>query len=103
MALSTVQSGYSDSRATGASVGNAQYDPSEEYWTLDEFKQAYLDYLGSKTEEITEQQNARRYRHGVQWTSKQIQILNSRGQPVITYNRIGRKIDSIVGLVDRFK
>ena len=49
------------------------------------------------------QQNARRYRHGSQWTSDQIKTFNDRRQPVVTYNKIGRKIDGIVGLVERLK
>jgi hypothetical protein len=58
---------------------------------------------GSWTLEIQEQQNARRYRHGSQWTSDQIKTFNDRRQPVVTYNKIGRKIDGIVGLVERLK
>ena len=72
-------------------------------WTLEKCIQAYTTYLDSKTLEIQEQQNARRYRHGAQWTSEQIKTLNDRRQPVVTYNKIGRKIDGIVGLVERLK
>jgi len=64
-------------------------------WTLEKCIQAYTTYLDSKTLEIQEQQNARRYRHGAQWTSEQIKTLNDRRQPVVTYNKIGRKIDGI--------
>jgi hypothetical protein len=73
------------------------------FWSLEKCKRAYLDYLGSKREEIQEQQNARQYRHGAQWTTYQVEILNMRKQPVVTYNRIGRKIDAIVGLMERLK
>src|SRR5215471_1106612 len=73
------------------------------YWTLEQCKQAYFDYLGGKIEEVREQQESRRYRHGSQWSSKQVDIFNKRKQPIVTYNRIGRKIDSIVGLADKFK
>jgi len=78
-------------------------EASTEYWTLSDLKQAYLDYINCKQPEISEQQNSRRYRHGVQWTQKQISTFNQRKQPIITYNRISRKIDSIVGLIERFK
>ena len=53
------------------------------YWTLEQCVQA----------EIEEQQTARRYRHAAQWTAEQIRALNDRKQPVVTYNRFGRKID----------
>ena len=81
-------------------------DPKENpdgSWSLEKCIQAYTTYLDNKTLEIQEQQNARRYRHGAQWTSDQIKTLNDRRQPVVTYNKIGRKIDGIVGLVERLK
>jgi hypothetical protein len=66
-------------------------------------KKEYLSYLDNKSEEIKEQQNARRYYHGAQWTSEQIKAFNQRRQPVVTYNRIGRKINAVVGLLERQK
>src|SRR5215510_2285351 len=69
------------------------------YWSLARCKRAYSDYLGSKRDEIQEQQQARRYRHGAHWTSDQVKIFNDRKQPIVTFNRVGRKIDGIVGLV----
>lgn len=74
-----------------------------DYWPLTKCKRAYLDYLSSKRLEIDEQQEARRYRHGAHWTSAQVEALNKRKQPVVTYNRIGRKIDGIVGLVEKLR
>jgi hypothetical protein len=73
------------------------------YWSLARCKRAYLDYLGAKRAEIDEQQDARRYRHAAHWTAAQIEVLNKRKQPVVTYNRIGRKIDGIIGLVERLR
>src|SRR5262249_6088253 len=81
-------------------------DPQQEnaqFWPLSKLIRAYTTYLDSKRLEIQEQQVARRYRHGAQWTSEQIKVLNDRKQPVVTYNRIGRKIDGIVGLVERLR
>ncbi len=66
-------------------------------------KKEYLSYLDNKNEEIKEQQNARRYYHGAQWTSAQIKAFAQRKQPVVTYNRIGRKINAVVGLLERQK
>lgn len=67
----------------------------------DRRKREYLSYLEIKNEEIKEQQDARRYYHGAQWTDKQIKALNDRKQPVVTYNRVGRKISALVGLLER--
>lgn len=98
-----IMAAYTDS---GQVQGKAQptteaEDPS--YWTLHKLKQAYLDYLWLKRAEIDEQQNSRRYRHGSQWTSAQVEVFNARKQPVVTYNRVGRKIDAIVGLLEKLK
>ena len=73
------------------------------YWSLARCKRAYLDYLGAKRAEIDEQQEARRYRHAAHWTAAQIEVLNKRKQPIVTYNRIARKIDGIVGLIERLR
>lgn len=78
-------------------------DKEVKYWSLERCKKAYLDYTTSKQDEIQEQQNARCYRHGAQWTTGQVEIFNKRMQPVVTYNRIGRKIDAIVGLIEKLK
>jgi hypothetical protein len=63
----------------------------------------YLDYLSVKAAEIAEQRQARHYAHGDQWTAAEIAALKARKQPVVTYNRIGRKVDGIVGLVERLR
>lgn len=78
-------------------------DTPDGYWSLSRCKKAYLDYLGNKTNEVEEQKEARRYYHASQWTAKQIKILNDRKQPVVTFNRIGRKIDGVVGLLERLR
>ena len=97
-------SGY----ALGSGAGSAQSaDPAPTnktgYWSLSKCKKAYLDYLGNKQEEIEEAKNARRYYHSSQWTEEQIKALNKRKQPVVTFNRIGRKIDGVVGLIERLR
>lgn len=90
------------SPATG-STATGQGVEEPKYWTLTKLKQGYKDYLGSKHEELDEQKDARRYYHGAQWTAEQIAVLKKRKQPVITSNRIGRKIDGVVGLIERLK
>jgi hypothetical protein len=69
--------------------------------SLARLKQDYLSYLDGKRAEIDEQQEARRYYHGAHWTAKQIKTLNQRKQPVVTYNRMARKINAVVGLLER--
>jgi hypothetical protein len=88
---------------TSTAGGSAAPDKGDGYWPLSKCKKAYLDYLGNKQAEIDEQKDARRYYHGSQWTEKQIKALNDRKQPVVTFNRIGRKIDGVVGLIERVR
>lgn len=92
-----------DSGYGGYQRSKRSKDEKIDYWSLEKCKRAYTDYLGSKSEEILEQKNARAYRHGAQWTTSQVEIFNTRKQPVVTYNRIGRKIDAIVGLMEKLK
>lgn len=66
-------------------------------------RQQYLDYLNSKVDEINEQQDARRYYHGAHYTAEQLKVLRNRHQPPQTWNRVARKINGIVGLVERFR
>lgn len=86
-----VQTSYAASATSQTGSYNDSVSPQQmaDHGVL---KRQYLDYLGVKQDEIREQQNSRRYYHGVQYTKKQIQVLEKRKQPVVTYNRIGRKI-----------
>lgn len=72
-------------------------------WPVSRMRQAYLDYLGAKVQEYQEQQQSRHYYHGAQWTPEEIKVLRNRRQPIITFNRTSRKIDQIVGLLQRMR
>lgn len=92
--------------ATGGAFGIGSESGSDQktsYLQLSDLKRNYTDYLGSKREEIDEQIEARRYYHGAQWTENQLKKLKARSQPAMTFNRIGRKIDGVVGLVERLR
>lgn len=84
-------------------AGSGQTDDGLNRFGLEHLRRQYTDYLGSKTAEIDEAQDARRYRHGSQWTEKEIRKLRSRGQPVVTFNRVSRKINAVVGLLERLR
>jgi hypothetical protein len=96
--LAANHTGYA--QGSGPAQGPTQEVASVDHLTL---KKGYLAYLETKNEEIKEQQNARRYYHGVQYTAEQIKVFGKRKQPVVTYNRIGRKINAVVGLLERQK
>lgn len=61
------------------------------------------DYLSAKVEEIEEQKDSRRYYHGAQLDHEQRLVLRLRHQPVQIWNRVGRKINGIVGQVERMR
>lgn len=63
----------------------------------------YLDYVSVKRAERDEALEARKYYHGDQWTHDEVEKLNRRHQPVITYNRISRKMNAVVGLLERLR
>lgn len=58
---------------------------------VDEAEDATLDARGRSELD-------RNYYDGIQWTDSEVRTLKQRGQPVITDNRIQRKIDYLTGL-----
>ncbi len=99
-----MQQDYSVGTPTSAvNAGSASAVASSDYWGLDKLKRAYQDYTGNKRAEIDEAKSARRYYHGAQWTAEQIKVLKKRKQPIATLNRVGRKIDAVVGLLERLR
>jgi len=73
------------------------------YWPVSRLRQGYIDYLTAKMLEYQEQQEARHYYHGAQWSPEEIRVLRSRRQPIVTFNRINRKVDQIVGILQRIR
>lgn len=103
MSLPSTDAGYAPgSSAGGGSSESSQATPAK-YWPLSKLRRAYTEYQFSKREEIDEQKDSRRYYHGSQWTAEQLKALKRRRQPAMTFNRIQRKIDGVVGLIERLK
>lgn len=84
-------------------TGQPAAEPVEPDIDLTRLRRQYYDYLGQKDAEIQEAKSARRYYHGSQWTAEEIAALKKRKQPVVTSNRIVRKIDAVVGLTERLR
>jgi hypothetical protein len=74
-----------------------------DYLEVYRLKRQYQDYAAAKADEAREMVNSRHYYHGDQWTQAEINVLKRRKQPVVTSNRIVRKIDAIGGLVERLR
>jgi hypothetical protein len=63
----------------------------------------FEDYATVKAREIDEQRLSWRYYHVDQWTAAQLKVLSKRHQPPITFDRTGRKIDSLSGTIRRLR
>lgn len=106
------QAGSENFTSAGGTVGNWQTNAPDDYdfsgdeegfWPVTRLRQGYIDYLTAKQPEIEEQRESRHYYHSAQWAAEEIKTLRARRQPIVTFNRIGRKIDQIVGLVQRMR
>lgn len=66
-------------------------------------RREFEDYATAKSREIEEQRMSWRYYHVDQWTADQLKVLKKRHQPAITFDRTGRKIDSLSGTIRRLR
>jgi hypothetical protein len=98
-----LEQSYTAQPAGSPTSGAAGDKEQAGYWPLSKLKKCYTDYLFNKREEIDEQIDSRRYYHGSQWTEEQIKVMKKRKQPVMTFNRISRKIDGVIGLVEKLR
>jgi len=112
MALTVVGGGgYSQGsglRGIGASgrVGKAQDagDEDEDHgYPISRLRRQFLDFAGAKRDELDEQRTARHYFHGDQLTAKERNILRLRRQPAVVRNKLDRKINAVVGLMERLR
>jgi hypothetical protein len=86
-----------------AGTSPAVGDDDKQYLSVARLKRQYYDYIGAKEQEIEEARQARHYYHGDQWTEAEIAVLQRRKQPVVTSNRIERKINAVVGIVEKLR
>lgn len=94
-------SGYALGSAANDGGGDAPDNSAQDVADHELLKKDYLAYLGGKVEEIREQQEGRRYYHSAQWSETAIREFRRRKQPIVTYNRIARKLNAVVGLLEK--
>ena len=99
--ISFTQLGTQRPQSTAESKYGTQ--PSDPFLPVAELRKFYENYLYSKVWEIQEKRIARRYNSGDQWTADELKKLKLRNQPKVTRNRIKRKLNGIVGLVERLR
>jgi hypothetical protein len=97
-----LEQSYTAQPAGSPTQGAGEDKGKTDYWPLSKLKKCYTDYLFNKREEIDEATDARRYYHGTQWTSEQL-ALKKRKQPAMTFNRVSRKINGTVGLIEKLR
>ena len=93
----------SPSEPMTADTSPVSTDDTAQYLSVEKLKKQYYDYLGAKTAEVEEARQARHYYHGDQWTEAEIAVLQRRKQPVVTSNRIERKINAVVGIIEKLR
>lgn len=71
--------------------------------SLAKLRQQFQSYASSKDREIEEFRLAHAYYSGDQYSSTERSTLAKRKQPAITFNRIARKIDGVVGTVRKLR
>lgn len=98
-----LEQSYTSQGAAPAAIGGTSDGGDKGYWGLGKLRKCYTDYLFSKRQEQDEQIESRRYYHGSQWTEAQIKTMKKRRQPVMTFNRTARKIDGMVGLIEKLR
>jgi len=97
-------SGYGSSGRGVSSGGTAtSTGDKDEGSSVAELRKQYTDFLSSKTAEIEEQRLHRHYYHGDQLTSAQLKTLQDRGQPATIRDKASRKINGVVGLLERMR
>lgn len=93
----------SNRRSSGITTGAADDDSDAEYLPVEKLRGQYTTFLGGKIAEIEEARQARQYFHGAQWTAKELRQLRDRRSPIVTFNEVSKKINAIVGLVERLR
>ena len=72
-----------------------------QFRSVDKLRRDFERYLDEKADEIEEQRDSRRMYHGAQWTPEEVRLQRERGMPATVFNKIGRKVDGIVGISEK--
>ena len=70
---------------------------------VETLRRQFTEAIAAKTNENQEAAEAERYFHGVQLTNEQLKTYEDRGQPAVVYNRIKRKINTIMGILEKLR
>src|SRR6185369_10907026 len=94
-------------RRPGSQVDNPRDDGEEEDedhgYPISRLRRQFTDFAASKTAEIEEARIARHYFHSDQLTDAELKVLKARGQPAVVRNMVDRKVNGVVGLMERLR
>lgn len=79
------------------------YEEGDGFLSIGELRKQYELYLYVKHWEVAEKRLARHYYNSDQWTADELRKLKARNQMKVTKNRIKKKINGVVGLVERMR
>ncbi len=77
----------------GKALGTKEQDSD----TLPKFVKWVMDWETHTQDAREESERDHDYYHGHQWTPEEVEVLNQRGQPVVTKNRIFKKVNFLLG------
>jgi hypothetical protein len=75
----------------------------QDYYDVVRLRRQYNDYAAAKDAEAREMVESRHYYHADQWTAEEIRKLRARRQPVTTENQIVKKVNGVIGLIERLR
>ena len=75
----------------------------DDYHSVTRLKRQWDDYASAKDAEGREMVESRHYYHGDQWTKKELSVLQKRRQAPTTENMIVKKVNGVVGLIERLR
>ena len=63
----------------------------------------FTNAVAAKVDENAEAAEAERYYHSVQWDQKDLKTLDASNQAPVTFNRIARKVNVAIGIIEKLK
>jgi hypothetical protein len=69
--------------------------------SVSKLRRTFLNDVSAKSAENSEAAMGERYFHAVQFSADELKTFEARGQPPIVYNRIKRKVNTVVGILEK--
>jgi hypothetical protein len=85
------------------SVTTIDQGKDDDYYDVNRLRRQFNDYAAAKDAEAREMVQSRHYYHGDHWTHAEIRKLRERRQPVTTENQIVKKVNGVIGLIERLR